>query len=153
MALHAPGDPLPEVGGESYAAKQGSRHLEAEMAEQAESPIDKLPGGRQVRALHGAIEHSLAIQTNKLQQTIDDFVARGKLSREDAEELVGQLLASGQGFSKGLLEVIDSAVADARKGAGGAVGAVSSTVGSVLGQASGAAKRVTGQAGWGRSRR
>lgn len=124
------------------------------MAEQeAQSPIDRLPGGRQVRALHGAIEHSLAIQTNKLQQTVDDFVARGKLSREDAEELIAQLVAGSQGFSKGLLEVIDSAVTEARKGAGGAVGAVSSTVGPVLGQASEAVKRVGPQPGWGRSRR
>lgn len=125
----------------------------AEQGTSAEGPFDKLPGGRQVRALHGAIEHSLAIQSNKLRQTIDDFVDRGKLSREDAEELVSQLVSSSQGFSKALVEVIDSAVAEARKGAGGAVGAVSTTVGSVLGQATGAAKRVTGQAGWGRSRR
>lgn len=101
---------------------------------QADSPFDRLPGGRQVRALHGAIEHSLAIQRTRLTETMDDFVSRGRISREDADRLVDQLVENSQGFSRGILDVIDSAVSEARRG-----------VGSVVEGAGGVVKKVTGR--------
>lgn len=110
------------------------------------SPLDKLPGGRKVRALHGAIEHSLTIQRDKLQQTVDGFVSGGKISREDAEELVSQLVTTSAGYSKALVDVLDSAVAEARKAASGTVNAVVEGAGGVV-------KKVAGKPGGGRSRR
>lgn len=101
---------------------------------EASRPFDRLPGSRQVRALHGAIEHSLTIQRDQLSGTVDEFVRAGKISRQSADELIEQLVSRSQGYTQGILTVLDSAVAEARRGVSG-----------VVGTAAGAAKRVTGR--------
>ncbi len=84
---------------------------------------------KNLRALHGALEHSLTIQRNRLQEIVDDLVSRGTLSRADADGLIGQLLASSKDYSQALLQVLDSVTADARRGLGAGIAPVRATAG------------------------
>lgn len=70
---------------------------------------------KNLKALRGALEHSVTIQMAKLQEVADDLVARGALTRAEADKLVGQLVTSGKAHSQALLHVLDAATADARK--------------------------------------
>lgn len=70
---------------------------------------------RNLRALHGALEHSVTIQATRLQELMDDLVARGALSRAEADHLVGQLVTTSRAYSQALLQVLDSVTAESRK--------------------------------------
>ena len=73
------------------------------------------PVTKNLRALQGALEHSLTIQRTRLQEIVDDLVSRGSLSRTDADGLLSQLLTSSKDYSQALLQVLESVTADARK--------------------------------------
>lgn len=64
--------------------------------------------GRNLRALHGALEHSVTLQMTRLQGLMDDLVARGSLTRAEADHLLGQLISTGKAYSQALLQVLDT---------------------------------------------
>lgn len=64
--------------------------------------------GRNLRALHGALEHSVTIQMTRLHGLMDDLVARGSLTRAEADQLLGQLVSTGKAYSQALLQVLDT---------------------------------------------
>lgn len=70
---------------------------------------------RNLRALHGALEHSVNIQAPRLQELMDELVARGALTRAEADHLVGQLLTTSRAYSQALLQVLDSVTTESRK--------------------------------------
>lgn len=70
------------------------------------NPADLIP--RNLRALHGALEHSVTIQATKLQELMDDLVVRGSLSRAEADNLLGQLVSASKAYSQALLQVLDT---------------------------------------------
>ncbi len=76
----------------------------------AKGALELLPGSKNIKALRGALEHSVTVQTKRLEQVVDDLVKRGKLSRQDADELVGSLIKSGKQYTSTLLQVLDSAI-------------------------------------------
>lgn len=104
------------------------------------SPADLIP--RNLRALHGALEHSVTIQATKLQELMDDLVVRGSLSRAEADKLLGQLVSASKAYSQALLQVLDTvtetATAPVRATAGrlaGTAGTVAETVAQSVKQA------------------
>lgn len=70
------------------------------------SPADLIP--RNLRALHGALEHSVTIQATKLQELMDDLVVRGSLTRAEADNLLSQLVSASKAYSQALLQVLDT---------------------------------------------
>ena len=64
--------------------------------------------GRNLRALPGALEHSVTIQMTRLQGLMDDLVSRGSLSRAEADHLLAQLVSTGKAYSQALLQVLDT---------------------------------------------
>lgn len=104
------------------------------------NPADLIP--RNLRALHGALEHSVTIQATKLQELMDDLVVRGSLTRAEADNLLGQLVSASKAYSQALLQVLDTvtetATAPVRATAGrlaGTAGAVAGTVAQSVKQA------------------
>lgn len=81
-------------------------------------PRDALPELKHLRALYGALEHSLTIQRARLQQVVDEFVGDGALSRADADRLVDRLLSTSRDYSRALLQVVEDVATDARRGVG-----------------------------------
>jgi hypothetical protein len=98
---------------------------------------------RNLRALHGALEHSVTIQVTRLQELMDDMVARGTLSRAEADHLIGQLVSAGKAYSQALLQVLDSVSAESRK----VLGPVRATAGLVVDTVRQAPKLVAGRRG------
>lgn len=94
------------------------------------NPADLIP--RNLRALHGALEHSVTIQATKLQELMDDLVVRGSLSRAEADNLLGQLVSASKAYSQALLQVLDmvteTATAPVRATAGRLAGTVAQSV-------------------------
>lgn len=103
---------------------------------------------KNLRALQGALEHSLTIQRTRLQEIVDDLVTRGSLTRADADKLVNQLLSSSKDYSQALLQVLDSITTEARKSLGGGIAPVVATAGKIadtVRKAPGLATRSTGR--------
>ena len=90
---------------------------------------------RNLRALRGALENSVTIQVSKLQEAADDLVARGALTRAEADKLVGNLVTNSKAYSQALLQVLDTVSTEARKnveaGVATAVAPVVSTAGKI----------------------
>ncbi|WP_183098796.1 hypothetical protein [Nocardioides pelophilus] len=84
---------------------------------------------KNLRALQGALEHSLTIQRTRVQEIVDELVSRGSLSRADADGLLNQLLTSSKDYSQALLQVLDSVTAEARKSIGAGIAPVMATAG------------------------
>lgn len=90
------------------------------------SPADLIP--RNLRALHGALEHSLTIQVARLQELTDDLVARGSLTRAEADDFLGRLVGSSKAYSEALLQVLDSIMDSATAPVRAAAGLLADTV-------------------------
>lgn len=99
---------------------------------------------KNLRALHGALEHSLTIQRTRVQEIVDDLVARGTLTRADADRLITQLLASSKDYSQALLQVLDSVTAQTRKSIGAGIEPVMATAGKAAGMVAETVRKAPG---------
>lgn len=99
---------------------------------------------KNLRALHGALEHSLTIQRARVQEIVDDLVARGTLTRTDADRLITQLLASSKDYSQALLQVLDSVTAQTRKSIGAGIEPVMATAGKAAGMVAETVRKAPG---------
>ena len=65
----------------------------------ATSPTKKEKSTRaeqSVQAFRDALEKSITISRERLQEVLDDAVRRGRMTRGDAEEMVGRLATRGR---------------------------------------------------------
>lgn len=97
---------------------------------------------KNLRALQGALEHSLTIQRTRVQEIVDELVSRGSLSRADADGLLNQLLTSSKDYSQALLQVLDSVTAEARKSIGAGIAPVMATAGKTAGKLADSVRQV-----------
>lgn len=101
---------------------------------------------KNLRALQGALEHSLTIQRTRVQEIVDDLVTRGSLTRSDADGLVNQLLASSKDYSQALLQVLDSVTTQTRKSLGAGIEPVMATAGKAAGMVAETVRKAPGLA-------
>ncbi len=67
-------------------------------------------GGRadkSVEAFRDALERSVTLSRDRLQDVVDDAVKRGRLTREDANELVSSLLSRSRRYSDELVKQLE----------------------------------------------
>lgn len=79
-----------------------------------------------VQAFREALEKSLTISRERLQEVVDDAVKRGRMTRGDAEDLVGRLVTRGREGAEdivGQLEAVISQLSEATERARSEVGA------------------------------
>ena len=95
---------------------------------------DTVPGVRQLRTLRGALEHSVTVQRERLQEIVDDLVSRGALSAAEANKLVENLLTSSKTYSAALLQMLESATSGSRRGLGARVAPMVATAGTAAGK-------------------
>lgn len=81
----------------------------------AKKSSDLIPGAKNLKALRGALEHSVTIQLTRLQDVIDDLVARGSLTRADADQLVNQLMSTSKAYTQALLQVVETVRTETRR--------------------------------------
>jgi len=68
-----------------------------------------------VQAFRDALEKSITISRDRLQEVVDDAVRRGRMTRGDAEEMVGRLATRGREQAEDLLSQLDRLVSQVRE--------------------------------------
>ncbi len=67
-----------------------------------------------IQAFREALEKSVTISREKLQEVIDDAVRRGRMTRRDAEEMLGRLLTRGREEAEELLKTLEPVASGAQ---------------------------------------
>jgi polyhydroxyalkanoate synthesis regulator phasin len=68
-----------------------------------------------VQAFRDALEKSVTISRERLQEVVDDAVKRGRMTRGDAEEMVNRLVSRGRDQAEDLRKQLDGALAQLRE--------------------------------------
>jgi polyhydroxyalkanoate synthesis regulator phasin len=68
-----------------------------------------------VQAFRDALEKSITISRDRLQEVVDDAVRRGRMTRGDAEEMVSRLATRGREQAEDLLAQLERVLAQARE--------------------------------------
>jgi len=68
-----------------------------------------------LNAFIDALEKSVTISRDLLQEVLDDAVRRGRMTRGDAEEVAGRLLTRGRAQAEDILGQVESAMAQLRE--------------------------------------
>jgi polyhydroxyalkanoate synthesis regulator phasin len=90
----------------SRAKGGGARSEESSRAEQS------------VQAFRDALEKTVTISRDRLQEVVDDAVRRGRMTRGDAEEMVSRLVTRGRDQADDLLSQLERLLAQAREAPG-----------------------------------
>jgi polyhydroxyalkanoate synthesis regulator phasin len=71
-----------------------------------------------VQAFREALEKSITISRERLQEVVDDAVRRGRITRGDAEEMVGRLVTRGRDQAEDLMAQLERVIAQLREAPG-----------------------------------
>lgn len=72
-------------------------------------------GDKSVEAFRDALERSVTLSRERLQEVIDDAVKRGRMTRGDANELVSKLVSRGRKQSDDLIKDLERLLEQTRK--------------------------------------
>jgi polyhydroxyalkanoate synthesis regulator phasin len=88
----------------------------ASSAKGAKAPSKESSRAEQsVQAFRDALEKSITISRDRLQEVIDDAVRRGRMTRSDADEIVGRLVTRGRDQADDLLNQLERLLTQARE--------------------------------------
>src|SRR3954447_17476032 len=68
-----------------------------------------------VQAFRDALEKSITISRDRLQEVLDDAVRRGRMTRGDAEEMIGRLATRGREQAEDQLSQLERVLSQARE--------------------------------------
>jgi polyhydroxyalkanoate synthesis regulator phasin len=71
-----------------------------------------------VQAFREALEKSITISRERLQEVVDDAVRRGRITRGDAEEIVGRLVTRGRDQAEDLMAQLERVISQLREAPG-----------------------------------
>jgi polyhydroxyalkanoate synthesis regulator phasin len=74
-----------------------------------------------IQAFRDALERSITISRERLQEVVDDAVRRGRMTRGDAEDLVGRLVSRGREQAEDIISELERIITTLRKDVPGAV--------------------------------
>ena len=84
------------------------------MASPSKEPEESSRAEQSVLAFRDALEKSITISRERLQEVVDDAVKRGRMTRGDAEEIVGRLATRGREQAEDLLSQLDRLLSQVR---------------------------------------
>ena len=70
---------------------------------------------KSVEAFRDALERSVTLSRDRLQEVVDDAVGRGRMTRDDANELVSNLVTRGRSYSDDLVKELERLLDQARQ--------------------------------------
>jgi polyhydroxyalkanoate synthesis regulator phasin len=82
------------------------------MAAERGEPADRAAAS--LEALRESLESTVTISRERLEETVEDAVRRGRMTRGDAEELVGRLINRGREQADALLRELERTLEQAR---------------------------------------
>jgi polyhydroxyalkanoate synthesis regulator phasin len=71
-----------------------------------------------VQAFREALEKSITISRERLEEVVDDAVRRGRMTRGDAEEMVGRLVTRGRDQADDLMSQLERVLSEVRDAPG-----------------------------------
>ncbi len=88
-------------------------------AETPDAPVESAAGAsraeQSLQAFRDALEKSVTISRDRLQEVVDDAVRRGRMTRGDAEELVSRLVTRGREQAEDILGQLEGMLAQIRE--------------------------------------
>ncbi|OLE36286.1 MAG: hypothetical protein AUG48_07885 [Actinobacteria bacterium 13_1_20CM_3_68_9] len=72
-------------------------------------------GDKSVEAFRDALERSVTLSRDRLQEVVDDAVRRGRMTRDDANELVSSLITRGRSYTDDLVKELERLLEQARR--------------------------------------
>ncbi len=94
------------------ASEMATKQSQEAVAEERSRRADE-----SVQAFRDALEKSVTISRERLQEVVDDAVRRGRMTRGDAEELVGRLVTRGREQAENILGELERLLGQVRDGA------------------------------------
>jgi polyhydroxyalkanoate synthesis regulator phasin len=85
------------------------------MARASTEPEESSRAEQSVQAFREALEKSVTISRERLQEVVDDAVRRGRMTRGDAEEMVGRLLTRGRDQAEDLRGQLERVLSQLRE--------------------------------------
>jgi len=79
------------------------------------SEIEEGRADKSVQAFRDALEKSVTLPRDRLQEVFDDAVAHGRMTRDDANELVSRLISRGRQQTESMLRDLERVLAQARQ--------------------------------------
>jgi polyhydroxyalkanoate synthesis regulator phasin len=70
---------------------------------------------KSVEAFRNALERSVTLSRDRLQEVVDDAVRRGRMTRDDANELVSNLITRGRQYTDDLIRELERLLEQARR--------------------------------------
>src|SRR4051812_38208784 len=70
---------------------------------------------KSVQAFRDALEHSVTLSRGRLQDAVDDAVRRGRMTRDDANELVSSLLTRSRQYTDNLVKQLERLLDQAQR--------------------------------------
>ncbi|HEX4108527.1 MAG TPA: hypothetical protein VHX88_10355 [Solirubrobacteraceae bacterium] len=119
MPERKPKTKTPSKGGNK--ARRGGRPSAAGDDRGARRRTARDPASAALTLLRDGLERTVVITTDRLQQTIDDAVRRGRITRDDGEDIIARLMSGGRRQSDDLLGDIERALGRGRSGVASAV--------------------------------
>jgi polyhydroxyalkanoate synthesis regulator phasin len=86
--------------------------------EAAEESAEASRAEQSVQAFRDALDKSVTISRERLQEVVDDAVRRGRMTRGDAEELVGRLVTRGREGAEDIIGQLEALLAQVRDASG-----------------------------------
>jgi polyhydroxyalkanoate synthesis regulator phasin len=68
-----------------------------------------------VQAFRDALERSVTLSRDRMQEVVDDAVKRGRMTRDDANELVSKLVSRSRKYTDGLLRDLEKMLTQTRR--------------------------------------
>src|SRR3954466_5385084 len=85
------------------------------MASGSKKTEDSSRAEQSVQAFRDALEKSITISRDRLQEVVDDAVRRGRMTRGGAAEVVGRLATRGREQAEALLSQLERILSQARE--------------------------------------
>jgi polyhydroxyalkanoate synthesis regulator phasin len=77
---------------------------------------------KSVEAFRDALERSVTLSRDRLQEVVDDAVRRGRITRDDANELVSSMITRGRSYTDDLVKELERLLEQARREFGSRTG-------------------------------
>ncbi|HWI71288.1 MAG TPA: hypothetical protein VNT55_05000 [Baekduia sp.] len=103
----AGGTPAKNAAARSAATKLNAPRRRATAAKPAPAPPTPDDAVATLGALRERLVSSLTLTSERLQEAVDDAVRRGRMTRKDAEELLGTLVAAGRAQTEAILADVE----------------------------------------------
>lgn len=84
-------------------------------ARKAPASADSGRTDKSVQAFREALEKSVTLSRDRLQEVVDDAVARGRITRDDANELVSRLVSRGRQQTESMLRDLERVLQQAQR--------------------------------------